>query len=353
MKTLLEEVCPNRNVLAVVEQDDRVAFFYLRGDPTTEFGLRSCWVRNLKPAPEELDVRGMKRGTPPMLPRDRCSHPAGAPRLQRKDIRIVWLEEGNAAALFERDAIVSVIPAWSGAGGFHGYARDCTAESPLCWPFTTDNALHERIRLADEYWAAWDSPVSPWEQVQQSQVEAYGRAMAAHEKYYAIDGGAWPPKALLRTPVSGGTALTTVGVCLRPQPGVELAMGDPAPYRRIELGMAAESVMSGNLSRLAAYLSGQSNLPWTALTWLGPGHTLPCDALPDTGLSAVLLTYAPAGAPVVRLPGFRGDPVNLLWAVGITERERELAVQSGSEALVRRLEGAGIGWLTRRRSTVV
>jgi hypothetical protein len=352
-RTILEEVSPNGNVQAIVEHDDRVAYFYLCGAPETDFGLRSCWVRNLKPAPAELDVHGMKNGTPPMLPSQSCAHPEGAGPLNPEAMRIVWLEEGDGAALLENDVVLAIIPAWSGNGGFNGYARDCTVESPICWPLAPDNALHARIRRAQEYWSSWDAEVSPWEAVQDNQIAAYAKAIGNHEKYYAIDGGAWPPKALLRTQVTGGVAFTSVGLCLRPQPSVEMATEDPAPYRRIELGMGLASDMSPHFDKLAAYLSGQSSLPWTSFSWLGPGHTIPCDVLTGAGFVAVLLLYAPAGSPVVTLPAFRGDPVNLLWAVAITERERALAMESGSDALVELLARAGVGWLTRVRHSVV
>jgi len=83
-KTLLEEVSPHGNVQAIVEQDDRVAHFYLWGGPDSSFGMRSCWVRNLKPAPADLKVADMRAGAAPMLPRPRCKHPEGAPPLSAK-----------------------------------------------------------------------------------------------------------------------------------------------------------------------------------------------------------------------------------------------------------------------------
>ena len=48
---LLEEVGPNGNVQAVVEVDDDVCFLYLHGLEETGIGVRSVWVRNLRPAP--------------------------------------------------------------------------------------------------------------------------------------------------------------------------------------------------------------------------------------------------------------------------------------------------------------
>src|SRR5262245_29618764 len=151
---LLEEVSPLSNVQAIVEQDGRTIYFYLWGGPESAFGVRSCWVRNLEAAPASLDVHSMReQGTPPLLPRQNCTHPDGAPMLSAGDLRVVWFEEGDAAALLSRTEVLAVIPSWSGEKGFAGYARDCVGESPVCWELTRDNVLHERIRRAEEFWA--------------------------------------------------------------------------------------------------------------------------------------------------------------------------------------------------------
>lgn len=353
MQTLVEKISPNGNIEAIVEQDERVAFFYLRGAPEIEFGVRSCWVRNLAPAPPTLDVAAMKKGETPMLPRQHCLHPLGAPRLDPSRLKVIWFEEGDAAALLEDDQPLAIIPSWSGSGGFEGYARDCTTDNPLCWPLFEDNVLHDRIRAAGEYWSSWHSDTDPWTVVQQQELAAYAEQIGSHEKYYVIDGGEWPPRALLRIPVRGGVALATVGICLRPQPLVEMATESPEEYRRIELGAGIATDAPEHFESYARYLSGQSNLPWAAYSWLGPQHTVPCDAFPGTHFQAVLLSRDAFDSPRLSLPSFRGDPVNVLWVVPITKAEREFAVERGAGELVQRLKNAGVGWLFRARPSVI
>jgi hypothetical protein len=238
-------------------------------------------------------------------------------------------------------------------GGFEGYARDCVREGPLCWPLGPDNVLRERIRAAAEYWSSWDGPDTPWKVIQEEQIAAYQRQLGEHEKYYAIDGGEWPPKALLRTPVPDGQALTTVGVALRPQPRVEMAGEAAAAYRRIELGIGFDDELAPRFELVARYLSAQSRLPWARITWLGAGHTIPCDAFPGTDFTAVLLKADLPGLPRIKLPPFRGHDVTLLWAIPITGRERDFAIENGSDDLVARLAQSSVGWSTRCRRSVV
>jgi hypothetical protein len=57
-----------------------------------------------------------------MMPRAHCKHPAWLTSTRSsKNVRIVWSEEGDAAALYERDQLLAVIPSWSGSGGFDGF----------------------------------------------------------------------------------------------------------------------------------------------------------------------------------------------------------------------------------------
>lgn len=60
--------------------------------------------------------------------------------------------------------------------------------------------------------------------VQDGTIGALERTLGKHTSYYAIDGGNWPPKATLRFKTSGGVAVVTCGVSLRPQPTVEMAV---------------------------------------------------------------------------------------------------------------------------------
>lgn len=146
-RMLIESESPNGNVTAFAEDDSRCVYFYLQGAPGTEFGVRSCWVRNLLKAPLELDVAGMRRGIAPLLPAKECRHPDGAVPLDSAKLEIVWFEEGDAAALLHAGEILAVIPAWSGVDGFEGYARDCSAQSDLCWP----------LEPARDYRTCWTS----------------------------------------------------------------------------------------------------------------------------------------------------------------------------------------------------
>src|SRR5262249_20849977 len=130
------------------------------------------------------------------------------------------------------------------------------------------------------------------------------------------------------------TVLVTVGVALRPQPNVEMATETPGQLRRIELG----AVLPGSWSEEAvqgfgSYISGQSNLPWHKYTWLGPGHTLPCDLWQNPDLTAALLQHEDSGVSQIALEKFLGDPVNVLWFVPISEEERQVAINQGSESL--------------------
>jgi hypothetical protein len=149
-----------------------------------------------------------------------------------------------------------------------------------------------------------------------------------------------------------GIALVTAGLCLRPQPMVESVVEAPAEFRRIELGAGLAIEAATRFDAFARYISGQSNLPWSRHTWLGPYHTIPCDAFPETSFTAVLLCREAPGAPVVSLPGFRGDRVNMLWMMPITAAERELAMERGGRELLRLLSDAGVGWLSLPRQSV-
>ncbi len=357
---LAASVSPNGNLEAVLEQDDRCAHLYLReveGSLPLGLGVRSCWVRNLWPAPPRIRIQDMREGLPALMPAPTCAHPGGAPPLSKDAVRFVWLEEGDAVALLEGEEVLAIMPCWSGRDGFQGYARDCTEESPFASPLGPDNVFRDRIRAAAECWRSWLDG-NPWAPVREAGEKAVAAAFGKPTHSYAIDDAAWPPQTLFRCARGDAVVLVTCGRPLRPQPSGELHAADPRPLRRIELALGIErGLFELGPERIVAWLSAQAHWPWRRLTWLGHHHTVPCDAIPPgpSGRAfggALLLRHA-IGAPELAFPPFRGDPVTPLWLVPITGDERGLAERGGSEELARRLARKGHGFVHRDRAPVV
>ncbi|MFP3390531.1 hypothetical protein [Brevibacillus sp. SIMBA_040] len=127
--------------------------------------------------------------------------PDGAPRLDPDQLSIVWFEEGDAAALLYQGEVLSVIPGWVGSApdgsSYPAYAKDCIGESSICFPLGTPetNELFARIESAQKFWASWDE--DPWPAMQEQFLGAITASLGPVKKYYAIDGGHWPPKAMV------------------------------------------------------------------------------------------------------------------------------------------------------------
>ncbi|RYD32378.1 MAG: hypothetical protein EOP85_21800, partial [Verrucomicrobiaceae bacterium] len=319
---ILQEVSPYRNLEAILEQDRRAAHLYLHAPENEGFGLKSCWVRNLAKAPPALDVAGMRNGESPMLPRGFCAFPNGQPPLDAARLSLLWLPEGDGVVLLEDGEMLAAIPPWSGMKGFHGYARDCIGEGPLCWRLEDPSDFDHRISEAKWFWETWDRPDHPWDVSQPRFLEAYEREFGRHQRYFAIDGDQWPPKALARFKTGDDTVLLTLGVSLVPQPSVEMHFQDPENHRRIELAACfAPEASEEVVAWFTGWLAAQSGLPWANLTFLANGHTIPCHPFPaDQSLppfQAVLFLENPPGAPQPVLPTIEGDKVTLLWAIPI------------------------------------
>lgn len=336
-QSLLEEISPNGNVAALVEADGEVCYFYLSRTGDADFATRSVWVRNLIDAPTALDKERMRDGNPPMNPSGYCRNHAGEPAPKLGEMEVVWLPEGNGAGLYEKGNLLAVIAPWSGQEGFHGFARDCIGDGPVAWEFGQNNALIPRLREAKKFWTAWGDS-DPWPDVQSALMGAYEAALGPHSNYYAIDGGRWPPRALIRIPLGDRVAMVTVGVSIRPQPNVELYAEDYETLRRVELGAVLPSDWPDDaMEKFGSYISGQSSLPWNGFTWLGPGHTIPCDAWRNPSFSAALLSYNHPAVPPVALGRQFGDVVRTLWFIPITAEELQKAKDSGSGSVLREI----------------
>lgn len=336
-ETLLEQVGPNGNVQACVEQHAGTCYLYLHYLPEAGQEVKCVWVRNLLPAPLQLDLAAMRRGDPPLNPAQYCRNSEASPPLVKDRLHVAWLPEGNGCALYEADELLAIIPPWSGEGGFDGYSREAIGQGPLAWELSPDNLLHHRFRQAAEYWKLWDDE-GLWQRTSGELIDRIEGALGRHSKYYAIDGKAWPPRAMLRIPGRDFDTLVTIGVSSRPQPNVERYADDPCDFQRIELGVILpKTCPDASLLKFGSYLSAQAMLPWSKYTWFGHGHTIPCDSWPNRGYDSAILTRVHPTAPRIDLGRQFGDLVHILWFLPITAAERQFAMDNGSEVLLERL----------------
>lgn len=353
-EVLLEEQSPSCPITAIVEQDNRVAYFYLFGSEKSNFGVKSCWIRNLKPAPKELEENLMNQGIPPMLPKEFSKFPKGQEKLDKNDLKIIWTEEGDSAALLVKNEIVSIIPIWSGQNGFYGYAKNCIGEGNFAWELTESNIFIERIEKSRQYWSFWDDELTPFQIQQPIILGAYDEAFGNHDKYYAIDGNKWPPRGLYLRKSKSNTIFATVGLSLIPMPKIEMYSENRFESNRIELGITLDSVFSDkDIQQMAEWISGQSYIPWNNITFLGEGHTINFKAFNSKKYNSVVLTNKLDILPKPELDDYRESKINFLWMIPISEKERNEIIHNGSDGILKKLNDIGDRVFSLEREEII
>ena len=144
---------------------------------------------------------------------------------------------------------------------------------------------------------------------------------------------------MLRIPRDGSTVFITAGMCILPQPNADRLQDDGRQVRRVELGAVLPSSWSNEeVVKFGRYISGQAGLPWSRFTWLGHGHTIPCDSWRNPAFTSAILVKSHPVIGAVNVGEYRGDPITVLWFLPITAAETERAISHGSATLLRELE---------------
>jgi hypothetical protein len=329
-----QEASLHGNADAIIEDDGQTTYLHLQFRERVERQVRSVWVRNRERAPEAIDKAALSRGQLCMMPADRCRHPRGAPRLLVEAIRLVWLPESDGVALYERGTLLAAVMPHSGIEGFWGYATDAIGEGALASELSQNNLAHSRFRLASIFWDKFGKINGACKAVLSALVSCYEMHFGAHSRYYTVE-DSWPPRGVLCIPWRDKILLLTVGVCIRPQPTLDLHFSDPRPFRRIELGVILpKSVAPDVITRAISTLCGLSSYPWRYLTWLGHGHSLPCDITGSGAHQLILFADSTRWGPSAELPRHDDDSVQLLWAVPVRPDQLELVRQRGADSVL-------------------
>ena len=360
--TIAEVTNQQQTLIALVEQDERTAYFYIW--PTEEFrhqfAVRGCWLRNLLPAPAQADTAAMQQGIAPLLSAEYCRTLEAEPPLQPDGLQIIWEPSDDGAALWYQGQLLAVIPGWSLYQQEQvSYSAGCIKANRLTAPLgsASTNSYYASAQQHRQFWRDWQEG-NPWESLQHKMLQCYSEQFGESLKYYAIDQGNWPPMAISQHYHQGCWYFLTLGMGIRPMPWVDFLYGDlAAQYRRTELAMAidADVMTEENAVQMASALAGFAHLPWGRLSWLGEGHTL-ASAVAPAGFESFILSGALAReAGQFTLPRIGDEQVNMLWALPVTEKEREFAhaEENGGYQLVARLLQYGIGHIFRPRQQVI
>lgn len=338
---LLESRSPVCDIQAIVEETDKNCYLYLWFFPGTDKAfVKSCWICNTQPAPDELDIDGMKNGIAPSMPKEYVLHDINGMRLEQEGLELIWLEEGDGAALIQGEELICVVPGWSGYKGFHGYSAYAKGTAPFAWELTQAlTLLSGRVAKSKAYWAGFDLDGDYWNVAQKQYIKTLTDFFGDYRKYYAIDDGAFPPRALITGEKNEICYCITAGISLLTMPVVEQYYHDnPNDFRRIELGYAVVKRHEPSMQVMQSYISAIKNIPWDEITFLGHGHTIPFHGI--KGYSAVWLLNSELleGIDTPKYEKIQGDKVNLLWLVPLKENEYEWIKEHSSEEALERCQ---------------
>ena len=352
-ETLLLERSPNCPIEARVEQDNRVVYFYLTGIDSSNFPLKTCWIRNLVPAPEEDEFKLMEKGVPPLLPKEFCRYPEGQSPLDKNNLSLIWFEEGDAAALVYDTEIIAIIPSWGGVNNFTGYSVDCIKESNYSWVLEENNELLKRAEQSGEFWHSWEDEKNPFQIMQPMLLNLYEQELGKSDRYFAIDNNEWPPKGLYLREGEAKNVFVTVGLSLLPQPIVEMYTEYKENLNRIEMGLILNSNSNCSNEEVAKWMSSTTTIPWQDITWLGEGHTVTFNGFNHPNFKSVLLTSNLDILPKFEINPFRGSKINLLWMIPITTNERKFIMDFGSQEFIALLNDIGEGVYSLDRKELI
>lgn len=351
-----------RTLTAIVEQDERTAYFYIWPNDLfrSQYAVRGCWLRNLLPAPQQEDRAAMEQGIAPLLSAEYCRTLEAEPPLDPAGLQVMWEPSDDGAALWYNGQLLAVIPGWSLYQDKQvSFSAGCLRKNRLTAPLGSASTNHY-YALAEQhrhFWRDWHDG-HLWDLVQHELLQCYQTQFGESVKYYAIDQGNWPPMAISQHWHRGVWYFLTLGMSIRPMPQVDYLFDELAPqYRRVELAMAVDGdvMTESNAVQMASALAEFAHLPWSRLSWVGEGHTLASEVAPVGFESFLLANALAADSAQFKLPKRDGDHVNLLWSTPVTEAEREFAQaeENGGEQLLNLLLADGNNHIFRPRQQVV
>ncbi|WP_026494113.1 suppressor of fused domain protein [Butyrivibrio sp. XPD2006] len=343
-EVLIEEWSPVADIQAFVEKSDKNYYFYLWVNPhSDEPEVKACWICNRVKAPVDINEAFANEGEAPCMPAEFVDHDPEGVELNKESLSIEWFEEGDSAAVLSDGKIIAVIPSFSGYKSFPGYSKYAKGTGPFAWELKNAYSRFESEVNNGRAFRSFFDQEDYWPRVQDFHMNTLYNFFGEEEKYYAIDGGQFPPKALVQGRKGNTIYGITLGVSMIPMPKVEMAYQDDyKSFRRIELGFACNEKHEELLRTIIPVMSGLSSYPWKYLTFFGHGHTIPFNNIKGYEYILFLNDRLLKNTDSPKYADFMGESINLLWLVPITQSEQEFIEEKGVEEYLKDKDGSRI-----------
>jgi len=315
---IISSASPLADLSAKVIVDNDCSYLYLlQIDSTGNDTMTTCWIKNHVAVDDAYSAQSdMKRGLQPKVPSKYCAFQNDLAPLKAEQLEIVWGKEGFIASLYEGDELICVIPYWANQD-FSGYSKySCTDQFPHI-PFPLGepdtNVLFKRAEEARVFWKQDFS--SLWQDYQESYLSELERKYGEHNKYYAIDGGNFPPKALVTFEKDDMKYAFTIGVGLFPQPKVDMHFEDYQNYEYMELGFCYQTKEELDEPGVLSQISAIAAIPWSSNAFLSHRQTVALQVDAQHNNAALV---SDKDVNVMQSKFLREKNINLLWIVPIT-----------------------------------
>lgn len=384
-KIIVESASFACDITAFVEDDEETLYFYLYGpqeaipqgvDLESFVPVRACFLANKKIQNQDRVfevsplLHHMREGQSASVPHKSCAYFLPA-ELNPTELEVVFLEEGDSAALFYQNKLIAFIPTWGATqDNTIAYSAGLASEFMGMKPLSElPQEFLERIEAARKFWASWLQEEGEEKGVKEeyfiTHYNALYNSFGEHAYYAPLETEKWPPKVVYIFEKQEATIFATVGTSILAQPRLEPYTAESKPLRRFELGMAfsKEVMQHVSLEYIVGLMRDISFAPWFQLMWFGQGHALLYPlALPKNQkgepFTALLFTKEELHAPKPQFPPYQGDAINFLWATPITESEFHYHAslnekEAAAPTLLQLLQEKKTSWVHTNRNSVI
>lgn len=319
METILFSESPIANFAAEVGLENDCSYFYLYEMQPEEKKLNTiaaCWIKNHIVVEDGYSPKeDMLNGIQPKMATSLCRFPQDLSLFQEDELEIIWGEEGCLAGLYQSNELICVVPYWAG-NNFSGYSKYSNNEKMGLYPLPLGegNAMFPRLESAARFWEQDFSAV--WDRYRQEYLDELKQKYGECVKYYAIDGGNFPPRGLAVFEKDEHQLAFTIGMGLFTQPAAELYHEDSHLHDHIELSFGFKADLPLEATQIYSQISSIAAIPWAYKTFLDHHHTIDLNITPGYQ-NAVFISDKQA--KVQNSAFLQRKQINLLWLMPISD----------------------------------